>query len=382
MYSQSLDLDPFPPERPRLGALTPLRFLAAAWVMLYHAYSMYGFAHAPRWVQQVVGRGYVAVTFFFALSGFVLVYTYAGRELKLGRFWRTRLARLYPVYLFSLLLTLPMLFMAGQIPGCEWMGRHIPLCAGLVLTMQQAWIPRAALAWNAVCWAVSAEIFFYVVFPWLLNRMVRMSLMQLGSLVLAGWVAALGTAGLYCLKAPDGIPILSDVMKPDGLPWLQFVKFSPLVRLPEFVAGMAAGIAFLRRGEWLASAERLVLSGSALLVLLLLLGTRIPYPVMHTGLTLPAFLLIILGLAQRPIWASVLDGRFFQLLGESSYSLYLFHSLFIGMALFVGRDMHHLEAGPDHAWLRLLLGSLVATAVGLAVFRWVEEPLRKRLTKR
>jgi peptidoglycan/LPS O-acetylase OafA/YrhL len=274
------------------------------------------------------------------------------------------------------------LFFADKAPGGEWLGSHVPLSVVLVLTMQQAWVPKAALAWNGVCWAVSAEIFFYVVFPWLLARMVRMREVQLWFLAGFGWLVALAAAKLYCLKMPDGIPIISDVMRPDGLFWMQLLKFNPLVRLPEFVAGMATGIVFLRMGNRLPRAERLVMSGVGLLALILMLGERIPYPIMHTGLTLPAFLLIILGLAQRPVWASFLDGRFYQLLGESSYSLYLLHMMFIGIALFAGRDLRSIEAGPDHGWLRLLMGSIVATGVGIAVFRWIEEPLRKRLTKR
>ena len=51
--------------------------------------------------------GYLGVSFFFVLSGFILVYTYADRVVSLREFWQLRFARIYPAFLFSLLLTAP-----------------------------------------------------------------------------------------------------------------------------------------------------------------------------------------------------------------------------------------------------------------------------------
>ncbi len=66
----------------------------------------------PEWfglLAPVVNAGYVSVSFFILLSGFVLAYNYSWRaragQLDRVRFWKARFTRLYPIYLLSLLLS-------------------------------------------------------------------------------------------------------------------------------------------------------------------------------------------------------------------------------------------------------------------------------------
>ncbi len=70
--------------RPRLPALTSLRFLAAFHVVIFHFQAMQVFP-GPPWFQKLSSIGYVGVSFFFVLSGFILVYTYAGRPIFSSR---------------------------------------------------------------------------------------------------------------------------------------------------------------------------------------------------------------------------------------------------------------------------------------------------------
>lgn len=79
--------------RPRLGALTTLRFFAALHVVLFHMKVIGILTDGPWWYQNFAGIGYVGVNFFFVLSGFILVYTYAGPSLSVWRFWQARFAR-------------------------------------------------------------------------------------------------------------------------------------------------------------------------------------------------------------------------------------------------------------------------------------------------
>ena len=98
--------------RPHLRALTGLRFVAAFQVLAYH-----GLGTGPQsawWMRSLVGSGYVGVSLFFVLSGFVLTYTYHdslrdGTATR-GAFVAARVARIYPVYLLSLLVALPPVF--------------------------------------------------------------------------------------------------------------------------------------------------------------------------------------------------------------------------------------------------------------------------------
>ena len=91
---------PASPRKPQLPALTGVRTLLAVNIMLFHFTPPH-----MKYLYPVIDNSYVFVGFFFLLSGFVLAYNYADRPaLDKRQFWRARFARLYPIYLLSLLL--------------------------------------------------------------------------------------------------------------------------------------------------------------------------------------------------------------------------------------------------------------------------------------
>src|SRR5437762_13137509 len=90
--------------------LTSLRFFAAMHVLAFHNH-LDALMDLPAGIRNIIRTGYVSVSLFFVLSGFILAYTYHGvrEDASLYRrsFWVARLARLYPVYLVGLLLAAP-----------------------------------------------------------------------------------------------------------------------------------------------------------------------------------------------------------------------------------------------------------------------------------
>jgi peptidoglycan/LPS O-acetylase OafA/YrhL len=357
-------------KRPLLPALTSARYFAALHVVLFHTWTFKGFAQAPAWFQQFASVGYVAVSFFFILSGFVLVYTYGGKDFDLGRFWRARLARLYPVYLLSLLLTAPFFFyvvLKTDSPQLAYYRSHLASTSVLVLAMQQAWVPMAAMGWNPVAWAVSTEVFFYMVFPFLLSRLSRLSDRGLATIALLGWMMPLAAALAYMVWLPDGVYPDSNQ---DMLFWLSALKFNPLVRLPEFMAGAACGFWFLRGKHNPQLAARLVLGGTSLALLITVFSPWIAYPILHSGLYAPAFAAIICGLALGMPAVAFLESRWLRLLGDSSYCLYLFHPMVIGIVLY------GIHGRPSFSLVRVVGAILAATLVGMLLYRYVEEPAR------
>src|SRR3989442_119097 len=82
--------------RPKLRALTTLRFFAALHVVLFHLRVIGILSGGPWWYQNFASIGYIGVNCFFVLSGFILVYTYAGASLNVRRFWQAHFARIYP----------------------------------------------------------------------------------------------------------------------------------------------------------------------------------------------------------------------------------------------------------------------------------------------
>jgi len=363
--------------RPRLPALTSLRFFAAAHVVIFHFLAMQIF-WGPAWYQKLSSIGYAGVSFFFVLSGFILVYTYAGRRMVLKEFWRARFARIYPAYVFSLLITGPWFFFAVltmNIPFFAWAKAHLKLVSLMVLSLLQAWVPQAALSWNPVAWSLSVEAFFYLLFPFLLVFLVRRSQPQLFLIAGASWLATLILSGSYVLLNPDHLTVVNpDVL---GAFWLNALKFNPLSRLPEFLLGMACGFLFLRSRRENKLALPLVLSGIAAFVVVVYFSAVIPYAILHTALLAPAFAAIVYGLALRPKWGRFLENRLLVLFGDASYSLYLLHSMIMGIYF-------HNQAGQlvHKTFLGVLVFVLLMLAISVLVYRFIEEPARRKLNPR
>ena len=93
-----------------LPALTGIRGLAAWWVVIYHFRDHYP-DDPSHLFSRVSGHGYLAVDFFFELSGFILAlnYLHAFHNLNTRQafhFLGLRLARIYPLHIFMLALFL------------------------------------------------------------------------------------------------------------------------------------------------------------------------------------------------------------------------------------------------------------------------------------
>jgi len=371
--------------RPRLPALTSLRFFAALHVVFFH-FLAFKILTNQSWLGQISSIGYVGVSFFFVLSGFILVYTYAGRDTSARAFWRARFARIYPAFAFSLLLTGPFFFFAVlmlKIPFFEWSSAHLRIVVFLVPLLLQAWVPLAALAWNSVAWSLSDEAFFYLLFPFLKKRFLQIGIPGLAVVALVCWGVSLAMSWAYVLRNPDHLQIMdADVF---GAFWMNAVKFHPLARLPEFLLGMACGAIFLKSRMDENSENARAVSDPKLALPLVLAGLliaatvahysgQIPYPVLHTSLLAPAFAAIIYGFALRPRWGAPLAWRPLVFMGDASYSLYLLHSFFLGPFFFTqtGAPRHR---GPG--WYVLYF--VIALGISGLVYRFIEEPSRRKL---
>jgi peptidoglycan/LPS O-acetylase OafA/YrhL len=358
--------------RPRLPALTTLRFFAALHVVLFHMKVVKILDGGPWWYQNFASIGYVGVNFFFVLSGFILVYTYAGPSLDPRQFWQARWARIYPAYVLSLIVAAPFFFFAVghlDLPFFAWSKAHLAGACILTLGLMQAWIPQAALTWNPVCWSLSVEAFFYGLFPLLLPWGKRAPALRLVLWIMACWMISLSFSLAYILVHPDSLDQINSLAT--NLFWKNVLSFNPLVRLPEFLVGMLACRLFLSgRGERRLAAA-LVMSGLLGVAVVTLLAGWIPNPVISTGLLSPAFAAIIYGFALRPRWLSFLEARWLLRLGNASYSLYLLHSIILAKAFAALSNLP--------GWIRVA-GSLGA-AVGAALlsYDWIEEPARRVL---
>ncbi|MBO4984873.1 MAG: acyltransferase [Bacteroides sp.] len=102
--------------KPRYEILDGLRGVAALIVVAFHLFETY----SPGPVYQILNHGYLAVDFFFVLSGFVIGYAYDDRwdRMSIGDFFKRRLVRLHPLLIMGTLIGAA-LFYFGDAPAFQ-----------------------------------------------------------------------------------------------------------------------------------------------------------------------------------------------------------------------------------------------------------------------
>jgi peptidoglycan/LPS O-acetylase OafA/YrhL len=356
------------PRKPQLPALTGVRTLLAVCIMFFHFTPPH---MGP--LYSVIDNSYVFVGFFILLSGFILAYNYGDRPLLNKRqFWRARFARLYPIYLLSLLLFFGML-------GAEWHARsHGQFFAGVILTplLLQGWSPALATFWNTVAWTLSAEAALYFAFPWLIRLPWPKTPGRLIALLLAIWAVGLIPHTLYIWLNPDHLP--GPANRYSYGVWLRALKFTPLAYVCIFATGIALGklqatlVISAWRRAWIAG-----LSLAAIAIFFARFADRVPYILMHGGFMVPLFAALVIGLSGQNLFAAAFAWKPIELLGQASYALFLLHFNFINLL-----RQHHiverLHLAAYDPWISYAATLLLA----VVAMHLVERPARKAILAR
>lgn len=357
----------------RVDALTSLRFFAALYVVLFHVHHDVQVPGGPgglgELARRLLDRGYVAVSFFFVLSGFILAHSYARRApIEARPFYVARFARIYPVYALGLLLAAPLFLVRIRHGGSYGLGS---LEVVLALTLTQAFVPSLWYAVNIPGWSLSAESFFYALFPRLFDRLAALVRTPgHAAATLAGcWLGAL--LPWLVVEYGLGIPLGAR----DASLVANFVRYCPLFSLFEFAFGVTLGIAYAQGFLPLAWIRRLLPLWLGLLVALLSLE-EVPHMALHDGVLAPIFGCLLLAFADgRP--SRVLDAPGLVTLGEASYALYITHQpLWVYTKVAAERSF----ATPNW-WLVAALYVALAIAVSVLVQRVVEVRARTFLVR-
>ena len=357
--------------RPPLPAITGLRTLLALTILMFH-FTPAGLASAKHpWLTlyPIVDIGYVFVSFFFLISGFILSYNYAHRPggVRKADFWMARFSRLYPVYLLTMFISLPML-------ALEWRSRtHGQFWLGALTTplLLQGFFPKTATFWNTVSWTLSCEVVLYIAFPWLLKFRWPRSPRKLAAMVLGFWVLGLVPHTLYLLLNPDHLQGPATRYS-DGV-WLSTLKYTPVAYLCTFLAGLTLGRLHDAAPMGASARVRLGLLGFALAwVAAYHIAPHAPYVLVHGGLFTPVWSLVILGLAGTSSLARIFSVRPLVAVGTSTYALYLLH-----FNLFQLLQWHHVAERLHVTRYDPWISYVFVICVAMAVRRWVEHPCQQ-----
>ena len=329
----------------RYVTLDGMRGLAAIAVALFH-FDIYLMPH-----------GYVAVDFFFVLSGFVLYRSYLPKfrdGLGVGRFMAQRFARLYPLFLLGLMLGL-----AVAVQQIWVSDPHAPSTSDLATTMlfngmmlpSPAGLPYYPL--NVPSWSLFFEIVANLALIVLIFRLPRVALLGICVVAALGMVPIIldnGSGNIGALWGEHGIALMR-------------TAFS-------FTLGVL--IAMLPQG-------RLRPSGWLGIACIAAIGVLLAMPVPKAwfaayDLAIILFfspVLVYLGSRCEPLRFAAPAAAF---IGEVSYALYAVHWSFIEPMRDVVRNVG-LSPVPAAA----MFLSIMLVAAGAAV-RWYDLPLRRKLT--
>ena len=380
-----------PPSRPAtIAALAGARAIPPLILVLFHFCEAHGYRGA-KWFDLPVGKGYLWVEFFFALSGFVLTYAYGARAAELWRgrayfaFLKARIARLYPLHIFMLLTILAMVIVlrwvahqGGYVSIYDERWHPINNWQSFIanLFLVQAWNLFSYLSWNGASWFVSVEWLLCLLFPvwaWIANGRwyVSLALLIAGSAALA-YLATTGHGlditfhnGIYRGAASFGIGVAFAMLYRDTRAHAD--------ALPEYAFSLAQlGVlavlwwAIYRTG-WSHRPEDI-------------------YTV------LPEMALVYALAFDRGFLAKFFAMRVPQFFGEISYGVYMGQTAVLQMlrqsqehwypaanAIVFGRPWSAWD--PVWHWLEPALVLVIAVLWGWALFAWVEQPCAKVLKR-
>lgn len=163
--------------KPRYEILDGLRGVAALIVVAYHFFETYSGGAAT----QILNHGYLAVDFFFVLSGFVIGYAYDDRwnRMTTWQFFKRRITRLHPMVIFGGLLGLA-LFYFGDCPMFSLIGQtpwwQVVLMFLLACTMLPATVGMDIRGWgetyplNGPQWSLMLEYCANILYALVIRR--------------------------------------------------------------------------------------------------------------------------------------------------------------------------------------------------------------------
>ena len=294
--------------------------------------------------------GSSGVSFFFILSGFVLTWS-ARRTDTARRFWRRRIARIYPVHLVTALAALAMAVFLE--PSTRPAGR--PLAADLLLI--HTWNPAWWQTLDTVSWSLSCEAFFYFAFPalhFLLQRLDHRA------------TTAVAAAAAVIVVV---LPVADHVL---GLGWTLYS--APWARFPEFIIGAAlARLVLLDR--WRGPGLR---GASALAAVGYFAAAVIPTNFAYACCTLVGFSLLIPAAAVADLHglSSIWRGRGMVRLGQLSFAFYMVHILVLRAAthVFAIRQLTISQAA-----VAIAVVSVTSLGAAWMLYEVVERPAQRLL---
>lgn len=374
----------FADTKPHYNILDGLRGVAALTVVCFHLFEAYATSH----LDQKINHGYLAVDFFFVLSGFVIGYAYDDRwnRMTLKSFFIRRLIRLHPMVVMGAVIgALFFYFGAGAFPMIAdvawWKVLLICLLACTILPAPPAWDIRGwgeTSPLNGPAWSLLYEYIANILYALVIRRF---SKLLLGVFVAGAAVLTLDLTlnlNLFGLLTADRNSVAWTVIGGWSVtPEQVYIGFSRL--LYPFFAGLLlsrlGALIRVRGGFWWCS-------------LLITAALVMPHvgdpdtPWLNGGYQALVILLVFPLIVSMGAGSRVTDSRSIavcQFLGEISYPLYITHYPLVYMQMAWAANNPDTPLG-THIFVSV---SVLIASVGIAwaCLKLYDLPVRSWLTR-
>lgn len=345
----------------KLDQLTGLRYVAALLVFLSHL----EWPGSDPVLARTFESGFVGVSFFFVLSGFVLSYSYGDRitsgRITFAEYFLLRWARLTPLHVLT---ALPFVLLAVRKSEFD-LAKTV-----LNLFYLQSWVPDSGyyFSLNAPSWSLSNEMFFYACF---------FPLVSLGLRGLFRGFTLLGVL-IACSAAvvANFFPALHISGDKNLAHWLFYIF--PGFRLIEFITGM---LIFKAWRAGVPPPGGFVVPAYVLLGVAMFVARDLPESFRMSLFFLPLIAFFFFAHLDGAGWVGrILASRLLVLLGNASFAFYLIHQPLIGV-------LRKYTAGWNlpfvaFAGFTLVLITALSVAIYLLYERKLELLLRRWVTRR
>ena len=339
--------------RPPLHALTSLRFFAAAMVFFSHlGFTASSESETIRWLYvRLFSEGYIGVTFFFILSGFILSYSYNEKsktnKIDFIDFMSARIARIYPLHILTLMLAIPIsLLVTLKITPLSNTIDTFFLNASLTQALYSS--QETYFSFNAPSWSLSVEMFFYLMFP-LLIRMRTSTLLIFAILLLA-------------------MKYMTD--RGMGSTPIHYIMYiAPAMRVPDFIFGLILFRIFDKSNKpGVVTATAFQLSSLALLAVVFYFGNNVDQNYRYDAYYIIPMGFAVLAFAyQGGTIARMLSGKALVILGEASFALYLIHQLIIRHGELIRLDVLGMT-GPENEVVFIMIYAALSVSLSYLLF--------------
>jgi peptidoglycan/LPS O-acetylase OafA/YrhL len=361
------------PTHKYLSNLTPLRGIAALWVVVFHFSEIVAkFVSTDR--SLLLSKGYLMVDLFFIMSGFIICHVYqenfqsgfSGYNFR--RFIVARFARVYPLHFITLLLSIAIFVpMFGWDPLFD-NPRAIPTNLLLI----HSFGIHKLFNWNVPSWSISAEWWAYMVFPLLAIFIYRKKGMAV--ILLALFVVLAYLSIMFWIPRVNAF----DPSSPHRQNLDVTFDYGFLRGLAGFISGMilykAYEIGLFRK----------IFQKDILAFIIITASILCMHFGWNDGFDIILFIAIVFAFAlNNGRLHSMCNSRIAQYLGKISYSIYLMQ-LFPLIPLWTGIKLPGLVYGKNSATTSFWIGAgycliyiVLVIAVASLTYFTIEKPCRK-----